>query len=86
METEEIERRFKNQDRRLSDHKRETEETLKAIQSDVAAMKEILETWNSMKGFAAGMRFMSAAIKIVTPIILLIGAAYWFIKTGKLPS
>ena len=97
MEDTEIEKRFVDHHRRFTDKlrdcKRDVDEVLAintqsimTIQDDIAEMKEILLAWNNMKGFASGMRFFSTVIKIITPIILLIGGLYYFIKTGKYPE
>jgi len=93
---EEVEKRFIQQNKRFDDRLRECKkdvdlefdsitQVIKQIQADVQAMKEILEAWNNMKGFASGMRFVSAVIKILTPIVVLIGGAYFALKTGSLP-
>lgn len=60
--------------------------SLKQVQADIQAMKEILEAWNNMKGFASGMRFISTVIKILTPIVVVFGGLYFMAKTGNWPS
>ena len=97
MDEADIEKRFADHHRRFTDKlrdcKRDVDEVLaintqaiNTIQQDIGEMKEILLAWNNMKGFASGMRFFSAAIKIITPIVLLIGGIYFFFKTGKFPE
>lgn len=97
MDELEIEKRFADHHRRFTDKLRECKRevdveftniagSMTAMQADVKEMKEILEAWNNMKGFASGMRFFATAIKIITPVVLLIGGIYFFFKTGKLPE
>ena len=44
---------------------------------------EIIDAWNTTKGFVSGIKIFSAAIKILTPIVLLIGGGYVIFKGGK---
>ena len=94
---EEIERRFGRQERRfedkLHDCKKEVDveldsiaQSIKRMEADIQAMKDILEAWNNMKGFASGMRFVSTVFKVIMPIVMFIVGVYWLLKTGHWPT
>ena len=94
---DEIERRLDKHVRRFDDKLRDCKKdvdveldsiasSIKQMQADIQAMKDILEAWNNMKGFASGMRFVSTVIKIMTPVVVFFGGIYWFFHTGQWPN
>ena len=94
---QETEHRLSKHEKRLEDKLRDCKKdvdaeletialSIKQLQSDIQAMRDILEAWNNMKGFASGMRFFSTAIKILTPIVVFFGGVYWFFHTGQWPN
>jgi len=48
-------------------------------------MVEILQAWNNAKGFAATIKFISTAAKVIMPIIGIAGAIFIAYKTGVWP-
>ena len=83
-----LERRMADHVRRLEDQERRCDivtDSITLMQADIKAMKEILEAWNSVKGFGTGMKFISASAKILLPILALGGAIWYLIMNGHLP-
>jgi hypothetical protein len=48
-------------------------------------MREILEAWNSAKGFVATVKFISAFLKYSAVVGAAVGMVWYLIKFGHLP-
>lgn len=94
---EEIEKKFSEHSRRFSDKLKDCREdvnveldtiakSMAKMQADIQAMKEILEAWNNMKGFASGVSFIATVIKVLAPVVAFFGGLYWLIHTGSWPN
>ena len=59
------------------------EDKLDEILADMTAIKEMLEAWNSAKGFVTGVRVIGTVLRFLAYTVAA-GAAVWiFIKTGQ---
>lgn len=63
-----------------------TAESIKQIHDDVQKMREIIEAWNSAKGFVTTIKFLSALIKWLAIVGAGLGAFWYLIKFGHWPS
>ncbi len=57
---------------------------LSALNENASKIAEILGAWGSVKGFWTTLKFISAASKIIIPIIVFFGAIYAFFRFGHL--
>lgn len=62
------------------------EDKIDQMVSDIARMRDILEAWNSIKGFGKTMQYMATAVKVVGVITVAIAAVWYTIRTGQLPK
>ena len=49
-------------------------------------MAEILEAWNSIKGFGKTLGYIAAAIKVAAVIAIAWAAIVFFLRTGQIPK
>lgn len=59
--------------------------TIKEMHDDVKQMREILDAWNSAKGFVTTMRFLAALIKWTAVVGGTVGVIWYFVKFGHMP-
>jgi hypothetical protein len=59
--------------------------TIHEIHDDVREMREILDAWNSAKGFVTTIKFLSAMIKWTAIVGGTVGVIWYFVKFGHLP-
>lgn len=62
---------------------RDMAENLKKLTENTGRLADVLEAWNNVKGFWWTIRGVGAVAKILIPIMVLGGAIWWFIKTGR---
>ena len=62
---------------------RDMTENLNRLTENLGRVAEVLETFNNAKGFWLTIKFFSAFIGIMLPIIGLLGAVWLFVKTGQ---
>lgn len=60
----------------------EFSERLDTIQNQLTTLIEIAEAWNNWRGFARVLSIVSATIKTMAPIAILVTAIVYFFKTG----
>lgn len=58
-------------------------DSLAALNANVSRVADVLEAMANFKGFWMTLRLLSAAAKIIIPIIAVIGALWIFLKTGQ---
>jgi len=71
--------------RRMDDFVKATA-SIQEIHDDVKQMREILDAWNSAKGFVTTMKFFSALIKWTAVVGGFVGVIWYFLKFGHLPD
>jgi hypothetical protein len=59
------------------------EEKLDVLHADMLVIKEILEVWNSAKGFVTGVRVLSTVIRFLAYTAAGATALWLFFKTGS---
>lgn len=59
--------------------------TMTKLNENATKIADVLDAWSSVKGFWTTLKFISAASKIVAPILLFFGAIYAFFKYGAPP-
>jgi hypothetical protein len=69
---------------RMDDFTRATA-TLGEIKKAVDEMREMLEAWNSAKGFVTTVKFISAFLKYSAVVGAAVGMVWYLIKFGHLP-
>jgi len=62
-----------------------TAESIKQIHDDVQKMREIIEAWNSAKGFVTTIKFLSAFIRWFAIVGGAVGVGWYLIKFGHMP-
>lgn len=60
-------------------------DTMAKLNKNATRIAEVLDAWSSVKGFWTTLKFISAASKIVAPILLFIGGLYAWIRYGSPP-
>jgi hypothetical protein len=58
-------------------------EGLKAMHADIKAMRDIIEAWNTAKGFVVMMQLAGTLLKWVFTVGLAVTALMYFLKTGS---
>lgn len=56
-----------------------------AIHTDIAHMREILDAWNSAKGFVNTIKFLAALTKALAALGAVIGIIWYVTKFGHMP-
>ena len=60
-------------------------ERLAPIEADIKRIREIVEAWDSAKGFVNVVRAISATFKVLSVPVAALAALWYFIATGHLP-
>jgi hypothetical protein len=64
-------------------------ETLKdrldSMHQDISHMRDLLDAWNSAKGFVITMKFLATSLRWIAVIGGTVGVIWYFIKFGTLP-
>lgn len=60
-------------------------ERLTPIEADIRRIREIVEAWDSAKGFINVIRGVSATLKVLSVPVAAVVALWYFIATGHLP-
>lgn len=60
--------------------------TLGKLNDNATIIAEVLTAWGSVKGFWATLKFISAAGRVLLPMIVFVGAVYAFFRYGIVPS
>lgn len=58
---------------------------VKEIKQTVQEVRDLLNTWNSIKGFGITIKWIATAIKVITILTVAGIATYWFF-TGRTPK
>ena len=82
---DEVDESVKVLHRRMDDFVKATA-SIKEIHDDVKQMREILDAWNSAKGFVTTIKFLSAMIKWTAIVGGTVGVVWYFFKFGHLPD
>lgn len=53
-----------------------------AVNGQAKSTADLVAAWNNAQGFLSVMVWISRWIKILTPIAIVLGAIFYFIKTG----
>ena len=56
------------------------------IKVEVKKITELLQAWESAKGFVKVIEVISKLVKLLAPIVLVIIAGYYLLTTGHLPK
>lgn len=78
----EVENKVAELEARLQEQK----ETLDQIHQDLKSVREIIEAWNNVKGFATTMKFIASAIKITVTVGGAVGFFWFLTKYGQPPK
>ena len=60
-------------------------DTMSKLNTNATRIAEVLDAWSSVKGFWTTLKFISAASKIIAPILLFVGGIYAWMRYGSPP-
>lgn len=60
--------------------------TLGKLNDNATIIAEVLSAWGSVKGFWTTLKFISAAGRVLLPVVIFFGVIYAFFRYGILPS
>ena len=61
---------------KLLEAQKHVTDSMAKLTDNMGRIAEVLEAWNNAKGFWATLRFMSAAAKVLVPIMVVTGAIW----------
>jgi len=67
---------------KLLQSQHEMSENLKRLTDNTGRLADVLEAWNNVKGFWWTVKGLSAVAKIIGPLLVLMAAIWFFVKTG----
>lgn len=69
----------------VEEQMRTLEKRLEMIELNTQSILDIVQAWNSARGFIMVIRVISATIKVMAPIAAVFGAMYYVVTHGQLP-
>lgn len=69
--------------KKILEAQREFSDYMKLLTANTGRLADVLEAWNNVKGFWWTLRVIGVGVRIMIPIIALVGALWFFMKTGQ---